>query len=165
MPPTAARATTLHSTDRDQPARHSDGVDGLLVKADGEIATTRVDAETGDGIATALGCRRAERWYYQYMLDAVSIGDRTYRYDVWVDAEARAAGRPDNLCASLAAHPLNGAYGWLVAGDALLVSVDPARPHMAVADWSAIQDAVCHDRQAVEANCQGPDAYVVRVLG
>nr|UDO46918.1 hypothetical protein [Pandoravirus massiliensis] len=138
-------------------------VSALLVRPDGTVGATTINRYTGDGIARALGCRCIRRWPYAYTLDSVVAGDRVYRYDVWVDEEARAADREpqeDNLFASAAAHPLNETTGHVIAGNAILISiaVDGPERHLGVDDWSRIHDATWRDDEAAESNADGPTA-------
>ncbi|WBR15030.1 hypothetical protein pkur_cds_856 [Pandoravirus kuranda] len=135
-------------------------VSALLVRPDGTTSVVTINRYTGDGIARALGCRCIRRWPYACTLDTVVGGDRVYRYDVWVDEEARAPDREakeDNLFASAAAHPLNETTGHVIAGDALLVSivVDGPERHLDVDDWARIHDATWRDDDAADMNADG----------
>lgn len=158
-------------------------VDALLVRCDGTATTVTVDRRTGRGMAKALGCVGICRWPYAYTLDTVVARDgRTYRYDVWIDAEAspivelgvirRPRTSPDNLYASLAAHPLNEATDHVIGGSALLVSVveEGSGRHLRKADWEHIWAAVsgvtdpCDGDvdEVVVANCHGATALCRR---
>ncbi|AVK77596.1 hypothetical protein pmac_cds_908 [Pandoravirus macleodensis] len=144
----------------DQHRDSAHDVSALLVRPDGTASVVPINRYSGDGIARALGCRYIRRWPYAYTLDTVVGRDRDYRYDVWVDEEARAPDREakeDNLFASAAAHPLNEATGHLIAGDALLVSivVDGPERHLNMEDWSRIHDATWRDDETADMNADG----------
>lgn len=137
-------------------------------------------SDAKDRASALLECRAVERWPYSRQLDVIrGPNGRKYRFDIWVDEEGLMAGREDNLCASLAAHPLNEAFGHVIAGPALLVPLPGGRA-FSLEDWGQICKGVwslecdCEDDceqgpglcprvRLVEANLQGPLAAKVRM--
>lgn len=132
-------------------------------------------------LAQSLGCQRVERWPYQYQLDSIEgPSGKRYRFDIWVDEEGAlnpAAGC--NVRASLAAHPLNEAYGNLIRGPAILKPLSMAVKYT-LADWDEIRKGVwsldcdCDEEQGcppegcpqaglVDRNVRGKRAYGVRI--
>ncbi|AGO83328.1 hypothetical protein pdul_cds_1050 [Pandoravirus dulcis] len=173
------RTHGISAQQQQQQGRGEHQVDALLVRCDGSATTVTVDRRTGKGMAEALGCVGICRWPHAYTLDTVvGRGDRVYRYDVWIDEEAsplvelgavrRPRTRPDNLYASLAAHPLNEATDHIIGGAALLVSILDEGPgrHLREADWQHIWAAVSggdgDDDAVVIANCHGATALCRR---
>lgn len=160
QPPPATPQQRQQQDEQQHRGKNAHEVSALLVRPDGTSSAVTINRYTGDGIARALGCRCIRRWPYAYTLDTVVGTGRVYRYDVWVDEEARAPDREakeDNLFASAAAHPLNEATGHLIAGDALLVSIiaDGPERHLGIDDWSRIHDATWRDDEAADINADG----------
>ncbi|ATE82315.1 hypothetical protein psal_cds_1394 [Pandoravirus salinus] len=179
----AIMAAPEHQQQKRRQQKDQHEVDALLVRCDGTTTTVTVDRRTGRGMAEALGCVGICRWPYAYTLDTVvARGGRIYRYDVWIDGEAspiaelgtvrRPRAGPDNLYASLAAHPLNEVTDHVIGGSALLVSIVDEGPgrHLSRTDWDHIWAAVSCGADScdtdagelVVANCHGPTALCRR---
>jgi hypothetical protein len=112
--------------------------------------------------AELLGCARVERWPWSYQLDSVAgPSGEQYRFDVWVDEEGALHDRSYNACATLAAHPLNEAYGRTIAGPALLVPLDGTKP-LTLDAWREICQGVWYDASTVRRNVAGQTAAELR---
>jgi hypothetical protein len=128
----------------------------LLVLPGDEKNTSVVDVLNND-CAALLGCSRIERWPYRYQLDTVVGPDgHLYRFEIWVDEEGAVKQLPVNLCATLAAHPLNEYRGRVIRGPALLVSLDGAS--FTLDDWGGVCQSVWYDDGLVEVNANGKTA-------
>jgi hypothetical protein len=126
----------------------------LLVQPGDESKTVVVDRAVD--YATALGCSNVERWPHIYQLDTVvGPGESRYRFDIWVDEEGLLRKAETNLCATLAAHPLNEAYGRVIRGAALLVPLGKTAAYT-LEDWANICQGVWYDEELTNRNiCQG----------
>ncbi len=128
----------------------------LLVLPGDEKKTTVVNYR-GASYAELLGCRYAERWPYQFQLDTVVGPDgRQYRFDIWVDDEGAVKELPVNLCATLAAHPLNEFRGRVIYGPALLVP--KGKIPFTLDDWKSICQGVWYVEDLVGVNANGKTA-------
>lgn len=129
----------------------------LLVKPGPQENTVVVPLlEATERPAALLECRWVELWPYHYQLDAIEGADgRARRFDVWVDEEGAAASREANVCASLAAHPLNEAFGRHIRGPALLVPCGgasaPSDGGYSLEDWGQI----CKGVWSLDCDCEG----------
>ena len=122
----------------------------LLVYPGDESKTVVVDLSVD--YAKTLRCRIIEKWPYIYQLDKiVGAGDNYYRFDIWVDEEGSLYDKSDNMCATLAAHPLNEVRGLIIKGPALLVPIDKTIKYT-LDDWRNICQGVWYDSSLVTIN-------------
>lgn len=148
----------------------------ILVLPGDESLARAVGAPRGSAaIAAALGAGTIERWPYAYMLDTVvGPSGKRYRFDIWVDEEGCIKKLPENLCATIAAHPLNESNGRIIRGPALLVPL-AGSPRLTLEAWRDICRGVwaldCGDEERtaatedlVECNARGPSALQKRCL-
>jgi hypothetical protein len=128
----------------------------LLVQPGDEKNISVVDHNAG--YAEVLGCLAVDRWPHCYQIDTVHGPNKSsYRFDIWVDDEGLLKQAPVNLCASLAAHPLNEFRGRVIYGPALLVPLSKAVKYT-LDDWANICQGVWYNEELVERNVRGKKA-------
>jgi hypothetical protein len=125
----------------------------LLVRPGSEKNTIVVGRE--EDYTSLLDNASVELWPPAWQLDAV-IGPegQKYRFDIWVGEDSRLRDEKVNLCASLAAHPLNEARGRVIYGRALLVPLENDVAYT-LDDWANICQAVWYDGGLVSLNSHG----------
>lgn len=110
----------------------------LVLPGDKSLARAIALPKGSATIAAALGADTIERWPYQFMLDTVvGPSGKRYRFDIWVDEAGLNKRLEPNLCASIAAHPLNECRGRMIYGPALLLPLSGS-PRLALKDWGEI---------------------------
>jgi hypothetical protein len=133
-------------------------VTALLVLPGSEELTKEVRTDVSVGsIRNILAASHVEQWPGQWQLNTVEgPAGQAFSYNIYVNGEGLSRGQDQNLCATLAAHPLNEVRGRIIVGPALFVSTDPGRVSLSLADWKAICQAVWYDDILVSKNASKP---------
>jgi hypothetical protein len=131
----------------------------LLILPGDESLTTVVDSKDPREI---LQCT-VQMWPYCYQLDTITYKDdngiNNYKFDIYVDESGLCKGLEENLCGTLAAHPLNEAKRKIIVGPCAIIPLNNEVKYT-LDDWKKICKAVWYNTDLIESNCKGKLANI-----